>query len=249
MGKRLIYAEEQLISNMPSIIISNLSGQELRNNQRLQKEIRNVVAPSYEDASSILSREFIDCNSVYIGRDSSGSLVCFYLTTWELINSEKNKFHAVHLGLSATRQDTKGIGYIAALYAKCVQDAIEWEKIHQKQLILWSTTASPIVYLAVNRFLRDTEPRIDGSFTPEGKAIANELRLHLRVPYAHPDSHPFVLKGIAKGTKYSLEESHRLEKIKNKKKFSLFDKLGVKENHEDRILFIARTPHDINYRT
>ncbi len=228
--------------------IETLSGEELRADSALQSAINRLASPSYVNPTAILKREFIECTKAYLARDAANELICFYLTAWHKLPVNSMELPAVHLGLSATRQDTKSRGHITTLYSKCVEDAQAWQKTHGEKLVLWSTTASPTVYLAVSGYLADAEPRPDGSYTERGATVAAALHRRLgRVPPGE-DDHPFVVKGVAIGTRYSSEELGRIERITRLKQFVLFHHLGVDESQHDRLLFIARIPDDFRGR-
>lgn len=228
---------------MTPVGISTVSGDELRASQQLRTEMHDLARPSYEDPSAILQREFADCTLTYLGRGSDGRLVCFYMTTWESIHIDGAAVPTVHLGLSATRQDTKNSGLVAALYSRCVQEALEQQRASGRRFILWSTTASPTVFLAVTHFLAETEPRLDGSFSESGERIARALRARLGAAPAYAGEHPFVLKKIAAGTRYSEAELRRIDIVRRRKNFILFERLGVDESCHDRLIFAARIPN------
>lgn len=234
---------------MTRISISTVLGHQLRASQLLRNEMHDLARPSYEDPNSILRREFADCTLAYLGRGTDDRLVCFYMTTWESISIDGATVPTVHLGLSATRQDTKNSGSVAALYSRCVHDALVQQRVSGVRSILWSTTASPTVFLAVTHFLAKAEPHLDGSFSEGGARIAAALRGRLGAAPAGAGEHPFVLKGIAEGTRYSEQERRRIDAVRRRKCFTLFDRLGVDESRFDRLLFTACIPDDFRGRT
>jgi hypothetical protein len=223
------------------VSINKVSGDELRADPKLQNEIYVLARPSYEDPTAILEREFDECTTVYLGRENE-RLVCFYLTTWDALSINGTNHPAVHLGLSATRQDTKNSGLIGKLYARCISDALEWERRAKRRLLLWSTTASPTVFLAVSHFLADAEPHLDGGYSEFGASAADAIRKRLCCSGKAQNEHPFVLKGVATGTNYSEDERRRIAIVSRRKKFNLFERLGVDEQNRDRLIFLARTP-------
>jgi len=222
--------------------IVRTSGGALRSQPALCRELVDVARPSYQDPTAILSREIWDCSRAYLGMDSRGAVSCFYLTGWRPLHVGQKVMPAVHLGLSVTRQVTKNTGQIAALYHACLDDTQRWEAQHGRSLLLWSTTASPTVFLVYSQFLRDTEPRIDGTFTERGARIARAIRAELGVDPCEGATHPFVVPNIATDTLYSHAERRRVERIMRKKRFTLFRELGVDEARRDRLILHASTP-------
>ena len=214
--------------------IVRMSGGALRSLPALCRELVEVARPSYQDPTALLAREIADCSRAYLGFDIRGALSCFYLTGWRPLKVGQTTMPAVHLGLSVTRQGTKNSGQIAALYHACLDDIRRWEARQKCSTLLWSTTASPTVFLVVTQFLRDTEPRMDGTFTDRGAEIARAIRIELGAGPEACGSHPFVVPDIAKGTLYSDSERRRVELVIRKKRFTLFRDLGVDETRHGR---------------
>lgn len=215
---------------------------EFRNDVAIQASLLSLMAPSYKDPVALIARELAHCNTLYLTRDAEGEVVCFFLVSWETLEiPEQGIIPALYLGLSAMRQGAKNSGYISLLYSRCIAEAVDWEANAGERLILWGTTAIPVVYLAVNSFLSQTEPYPDGSYTTSGSQIANAIRYKLgETP--NNGHHPFALKGIASDTRYSQQEIERIQQMCLMKKFTLFQELGINETNGDRLLFISRVP-------
>ncbi len=228
----------------PRLSVELVSGERLRRNSWLQTELALIAAPSYDDASAILAREVAACTHLYIGRDSAGLLAGFFMTGRELMPAALGP-PLVHVGWSATRHDLKNSGATMALFERCIRDVQRWERRIGRRALLWSTTASPTIYLGVSRFLAEVEPTVDGHYSSEGAHHARRLRERLGAPPAADGVHPFVVHGVARATRYSLAERQRIARICDRKGFSLFTRLGIDEQREDRLIFIARTPDDI----
>lgn len=224
--------------------IELISGEELRRNAWLRTELALIAAPSYDDATAILAREVADCTHLYIGRDPAGLLAGFFITSRDYLTADHG-LPLVHVGWSATRHDLKNSGATMALFERCILDTQVWEKQLGRNALLWSTTASPTIYLGVSRFLADVEPRRDGSYSSQGARYATLLRERLGAAAAADDEHPFAVRGIATGTRYSAIERERIARVCDRKRFGLFDQLGIDETNADRLIFIARTPADI----
>lgn len=224
--------------------IELIPGEELRRNVWLQTELALIAAPSYDDASAILAREVADCTHLYIGRDPDGQLAGFFMVSRDSLGAEPG-LPLVHVGWSASRHDLKNSGATMALFERCILDVQAWERQLGRRALLWSTTASPTIYLGVSRFLAHVEPNRDGGYSAEGARLARLLRERLGAQPPAADEHPFAVRGIATATRYSPAERQRIARICARKGFSLFDQLDIDESREDRLIFIARTPADI----
>ncbi|MBA4284510.1 MAG: hypothetical protein C0434_03140 [Xanthomonadaceae bacterium] len=233
-----------LPGNASGLDIELIPGEELRLNTWLQTELALIAAPSYDDASAILAREVADCTHLYIGRDTDGQLAGFFMTRRDSLGAEPG-LPLVHVGWSASRHDLKNSGATMALFERCIVDVQAWERQLGRRALLWSTTASPTIYLGVSRFLAHVEPHHDGSYSAEGARLARLLRERLGAPPPAANEHPFAVRGIAAATRYSTSERQRIARICARKSFSLFDQLDIDESREDRLIFIARTPADI----
>jgi len=218
---------------------------QFREDEVLRQEMLDLMAPSYEDPTALFTRDLAHCNTLYLARDAEGKMICFFMVAWEPLETPNHKIlPSIFLGVSAVRQDAKNSGVVGYLYHQCIADAVEWEQEQNEKLILWGTTATPTIYLAAQTFLADTEPRLDGSYSPIGAELA--MAIHQKQwPLIKANDHPFVLKNVALNTRYSEAELERINRICQLKKFELFCKLSIEETNGDRLLFIARTPDRI----
>jgi len=233
---------------MTLLAIDVISAAELRRNAWLRTELALLAAPSYDDASAILAREVASCTHLYIGRDDQGQLAGFVMTSREDLSADHGLplgLALVHVGWSACRDDLKNSGSTMALFERCIVDIQAWERAIGRRALLWSTTASPTIYLGVSRYLANVEPRCDGSYSCDGARFANWLRQRLGARAAADGEHPFALPGIATATRYSSAECQRIARVVERKQFALFVQLGIDETREDRLIFIARTPAHI----
>jgi hypothetical protein len=222
--------------------VETIPARSFKNDAALRREILELVAPSYEDPSAVVAREWAHCNSLYLARAEDGRLICFFLVAWEALEVEGcGNVQTLYLGLSAARQEVKDTGVIGSLYFRCIDDVIAWERESGRRLILWGTTATPTVYLAARAVLDEIEPRLDGSYSPSGAEIAHAVRRKLAVPSSNGE-HPFVLKLAASNTRYSPPEAERISRFCQARGFTLFQNLGVDEACGDRLLFIAVAP-------
>jgi len=201
-----------------------------------------LTQPSYVDPSALIERELKTCSRAYVGRDVDGKLLCFYLTEWHELEIDGKRTPAVYLGLSATTQQTKNTGLVAALYAEALKEITEEQERRSTLYLLWSTTASPTIFLAMSIFLEQVEPSVAGAFSESGLKAVAAIRRYRKLSPIRAGEHPFVLRGVAERTLYSSDEILRIEKIKKRKSFTLFDDINVHEAMSDRLLVVARTP-------
>ena len=66
-----------------------------------------ILAPSYDDTSSLLAREFAHCDTLYLLRDELGVLLSFIMVAWETVEVEGQCLPALFAGLGSTRQEEK----------------------------------------------------------------------------------------------------------------------------------------------
>lgn len=227
--------------------IDDVSGESLRSSHHLKNQLHDILVPSYVDPRALLARELAGCTHAYLARSIGGDVQCFFLTARHWLDVDSQLCPAVHLGLSATRHQAKGRGHVVALYRRCIHQSLEWQGQLGCGPVLWSTTASPVVYLTVTRGLRNAEPTRDGGYSPKGAMIAQALRRRLGASAVDAVEHPFVLRGIASGTRYSHAEVRRLEDLARLKAFDMFTRLGVEEANHDRLLFIAGLPPESDH--
>lgn len=225
--------------------LTRIDGDWLRRDPALQAELAALAAPSYDDPGAILAREVADCSHLYLGHDRSGQLAGFCLSRRDAPAAGQDDRPLVHVGWSACREDLKNSGAAMALFERCIRDVQDWERQIGRRALLWSTTASPTIYLGVARHLAEVEPRRDGGYSAEGADHVRWLRKRLGFGPAADGEHPFVLRGVARATRYSAREAARVARVCARKRFDLFETLGIEERREDRLLFIARTPDDI----
>ena len=133
----------------------------------------------------------------------------------------------------------KDRGLASQLYAHGVIDAMRWQHHEGEPLNLWTpATTAPTM---MRNHLIDVAPRPDGAYPTASARIAMAIRRELGPAYSC-SSHPFVVKGLAKSTRYSQREIARLRQAKDRIDFRLFDQLGIDENYGDRLLITAALP-------
>jgi len=209
---------------------------------RINREIAELVAHSYVDATALLAREFAHNDVLYYIRDEEGRLATFFMVSRECLHIDGVPTPSVFLGLGATSRRTKGSGLVRRLYQAFLAEARGWQQALDRPLLLWGTTATPSAYHGVSLIFADLQPRPDGSFTAEGATIANVLRRRYGLGPLADGGNPFVMHGVATATRYSPEEEARIAAICRDKGFDLFDRTGVDQRLGDRLLVLCRVP-------
>lgn len=217
------------------IQVEVILGDRLRADFALQREMAQLAAPSYRDASSIMVRESAKCDRAYLGRDRNHQLVCFLLTKRSFIQALGERLPTIFMGLSVASDAHKGFGSIAYMWRQSLEDTRAWQRQLGQQVIVWATTATPSIYFAF-MMLDHFEPKLDGSFSDRGRCIAQALGSHLSGRGIDESAHPFVLKALATGTEYSEVERERIARISAQRGFGLFEQLGIDEAQWDRLI-------------
>jgi hypothetical protein len=210
---------------------------DVRADPRLVSEIRDLLAPSYEDARAVLDRELDNNSDAYLLTNDAGRLDAFFMVGWGR-PPQIAGMSAVYLGLSACRQEHKGRGLTIRLYRQFIRDAATWEATHQERLLLWATTAYPLILAVFYRFFDVLAPRPDGVCTDEVSRLAWDLRSQLAGRY-RAGPHPLVFRGVATATRYSDGEFARLEASRSQLDHDLFREWEIDERRGDRLLLLG----------
>lgn len=228
------------------LAVEKIEEGQFRSMPDLCDELHCLAQPSYVDSAEFLRTHLAHCDTLYLRRDTTGSLVCFLLVAYERLElAPDRQTPAVFVGPSVTRDDTAQSGLIMALYARCLCDAIAFQRAAADPGIMWCTTATPSVYLAASAFSDGVNPLPDGSYSPELASYAQSLKkLHGAACGA---AHPFVLPKFS-NTRYSPQERKRILRLTESRDFRLFSTLGVNELEGDRLLLVSRIPERIPKR-
>lgn len=200
----------------------------------LERELADLVAPSYVDASGVMERELAFNDLLYLVRDAAGALLSFFLVRRGDLSAAAGESCLVYMGLSATRDDTKNSGIVRSLYAAFAADVAAWQLDIGRRIRLWFTTATPSAYYAAQLLFMDIEPRPDGSYNRETLAAIAQIRRTFAG--CGESAHPFVLPGVASGTRYSDVERGRIARLCERHGFRLFEVLDVQERRGDRLV-------------
>jgi hypothetical protein len=204
-------------------------------------EFEALARPSFIDASELVAEEVRRCNVAYLLIDDTGELGAFFLVGWREGDLPAPGVHDVYLGLSAARQGAKGRGLAGSLYRAFQRDAAAWEAAHGQRLLVWFTTASPVVVAAGWHLFADPEPRPDGSFSATRAQMLSAIMETEGLTARACSLHPFVLRGVARA-RYSIEETERLSALGATAASDMLAQLRINEKAGDRLVCTACIP-------
>jgi hypothetical protein len=218
--------------------------EDVRADPVLVSEMRDLLAPSYVDARPVLDREFENNTVAYLLSDDTGQLDAFFMVGWDQ-PGRVSDMPTVYMGLSACREEYKGRGLTIRLYRQFIRDAAAREAEQGRRLLLWATTAHPLILAVFYRFFDVLAPQPDGACTDKFAKLAWELRGQLKEQY-RVGTHSLICRGIATGTRYSDGEMARLEASRSQLDLDLFREWEIDERQGDRLLLLGhvRTTDD-----
>jgi hypothetical protein len=206
------------------------------NDNDLKQELLTLLRPSYIDPTTLLYREVENNDTIYIIRDENHQLEAFFMTGDDSFDDVK----LTYLGLSAVKHEIKNSGIGKQLYLAQIEDSLFLQDRSQKKTYCWATTASPSVFLSIHHLWASASPDINFNFSNLAFEIAKAIcKKH---NYAFADNNPFILKGIAKNTRYSLAEKERIIQFDHSKDFTLFADHNITEENGDRLLLVFELP-------
>lgn len=207
-----------------------------KNDSKLKDEIISLVRPSYINPTRLLEREFNNNDTIYLIRDNSKSLIAFFMTG----DDSFDDIAVTYMGLSAVKHEYKNSGIGKQLYMAQIEDSLYLQTKKQVDTWCWATTATPSAFFSTHKLWECANPDINFNYTREALDLA--YKICYKHHYQFAENNPFVLRGIAKDTKYSDEESKRIRDFIEMKNFSLFDRLKIYEKDGDRLLMIFKLP-------
>jgi len=106
------------------------------------------------------------------------------------------------------------------LYYNFSNDAYNYQQKNNNKLIFYCITATPIILLTLPKVLDNVKPDLEGSYTKNDNEIIETIKKSKRLD-KFSAGHPYVLKGVAVNTKYSMSEEARLKEfeLKNEIKY------------------------------
>ncbi len=212
---------------------------ELTNSEK--EEIFLLTKPYYFDSSNVVERELQHNNTVYLLKDSVGNILSFFMVAWEQHTIQSVERDVVYLGLSCSSQSNQEKKFASRVYYNFTVDAYNYQQKNNRELILYGTTATPVVLLTLSKIWDNVKPDLDGSYNQNDKEIIESIKKSSGLD-KFSSGHPFVLKGIATNTKYSITEHARLKEFEIKKNIQLFEKLNINESNGDRLLITCNVP-------
>jgi hypothetical protein len=216
--------------------IRRIDGAAFRDDPELLAAMNELVRPSYEGTPAVLDYEVSICDTLYLLSDDAG-LVCFFLAGATELAVADAPLPAVFMGLSATREGTKGSGQVRVLFRAFASDVREREACLGTRILLFATFATPSTFYTFELLFSDVAPLRDGSYRSDYLPALPAIQRFLR-SQADPVC-PFRLPAHAKGTRYSLAERQRIADICLRKDFKLFEKLDIDESRGDRLIICA----------
>lgn len=205
------------------------------------EEIFLLTNPYYFDSSSVVERELKHNNIIYLLKDSFGGILSFFMVAWEKHQIQSLERDVVYLGLSCASQNNQGKKFASRVYYNFTVDAYNYQQKNSSKLILYGTTATPVVLLTLSKIWDNVKPGLDGNYNQNDEEIIESIKKSSGLDKFSSD-HPFVLKGVATNTKYSLTEQARLKKFEIKNNIKLFEKLNINESNGDRLLITCNVP-------
>lgn len=160
---------------------------------------------------------------------------------WEkhIINSEERD--VVFLGLSCANDNYNERRFASKVYYYFTQDAFDFEQNRNTKLILYGTTATPVVLLTLEKIWANVKPNLFGEYEDFDKIVIEAIKKKSGFD-KYSTNHPFVLKGIAVNTKYSQKEEERLNEVIRKNNIEIFKTLNIDESNGDRLLITCNIP-------
>lgn len=214
---------------------------DVRDDSELVQEMLCLLGPSYEDPKPLLGRELGRNTQALMVRDERARLRAFFLVGWHVPPDDDDLGPLVYLGLSAARIEDKSLGLPLSLYHAFLDEAKSWEVQHNQQLLLWGTTALPLVWRIVHRTFANVRPGLDGEFNSGDDRLMEAVLL--RAGFKRPvGAESFILRGVSADTRYTAMALAREEAPRRRASSAVFDRYRIDEAAGDRLAFLAGVP-------
>ncbi|HTS83318.1 MAG TPA: hypothetical protein VMH40_22165 [Myxococcaceae bacterium] len=202
----------------------------------LLDEMARLVGPSTGPIPPVLEAELLRGDRLYLARDAQG-LVAFLVVARVRLPVGPERRHGRYLGLSAVRQDQRGVGAAEALHAHFIADAQAEERRLRQRLVLFSAATTPRALRTARAFWGNVQPAHDSSFPAELLPVACAAAHWLG---ARPSPElPFVLPGSG-NTARPWPGAARVDGETDG--VDLFRRLGVEAINGDRLLVFYSLP-------
>jgi hypothetical protein len=228
------------MNNQPNVITKRFSFEPTQGEQHYMPKLNALLAPSYVDPGPLLKRELARNTEIYLALDTPSTIAAFFLVGWDL-SGPSDALATVYLGLSGCREDYKGTGLTIRLYREFIRDAQIWEIRCGHKLVLWATTAHPLVWTIFHRLFCEVTPSLDGGYS----LSAAERAVPFRAAVGRAgklESHPFVFRELLADTRYSASEQLRCDRARRKLAVDVFQQLDIQEQRGDRLLLLGSVP-------
>ncbi|OKS86812.1 hypothetical protein [Mucilaginibacter polytrichastri] len=214
-----------------------------KEDKALIQDILDLTVPSYKSNMQLIEREVNHNRDIYIIRGEEQELLAFFMVNYEPVDGE----FTYYLGLSACSETYKGKGLVKSLYLQLMHDCRLKEQNQGKKIMLWWTTATPIVYYWFNKHAYLVQPDMEGAYNAKGKQIAEKIVAE-KFPTTIKDSqHPFILRSVATETNYSDHEVKRISDASKNLNMNVFENFNINEQRGDRFLMIGYAPDHSGY--
>src|SRR5665647_497583 len=110
-----------------------------------------LTKPYYFDSSNVVERELKHNNTIYILKDNSDNILSFFMVAWEKHVIQFKERDVVYLGLSCANQNNQEKRFASRVYYYFTVDAFNYEQENNIKLILYGTTATPVVLLTLSK--------------------------------------------------------------------------------------------------
>lgn len=213
-------------------------------NELTSAEIKNIfllTKPYYLDSSSVVKRELKHNNVIYLLKNDSSVIVAFFMVVWEKMILLSEEREVVYLGLSCASQDNQEDRFASKVYYNFTIDAYNHQQQNNTKLILYGTTATPVVLLTLPKIWDNVKPGLDGSYSQVDLELIECLKIASGLNKFSAD-HPFVLKRVAVNTRYSIRETQRLKEFEQRNDLTIFENLNINEADGDRLLITCNIP-------
>ena len=114
-------------------------------------------------------------------------------------------------------------------------------------VLLFGTTATPVILLTLPKIWDNVEPNLDGSYSNYGEKIIRQIQKKLDLEKFSID-HPYVLKKIAFKTRYAETERRRFKDICKKFDLRTFEILDIDETQGDRMMILCNLPTENKFQ-
>lgn len=205
-----------------------------------KQKLLELLEPYYEQPQTLLERELSRNDVIYLEYHKQ-TLLSFFMVAWERHLLQGDLRDVVYLGLSCTNINYRKSRNASRVYYYFTREASEWERNRGQNLILYGTTATPLMLLTVPKIWAKMRPFPDGSYSQSDGALVDSLKRSIGVD-RYSDKHPFVLRKQAEATLYASAEKARQQAIVEKFNLVTFESLRINEAEGDRLLMTCRVP-------